>query len=151
MQIATSVIVNHSKLVHTDSPILSLSGPLVPHLQAFPQKALARVTFSTDVTFLTDSLRQQKATHVLPRSPPIVCGGEAERLCRNTNPNSTDAQKYINITPDKYTILTHRNMNITLNKYKCNAKYTLNTFATTQKIVFPEKLDGFAIIPDDNS
>ena len=72
-----------------------------------------------------------------PDRRPLFAGGEAERLCRNTNPNSTDAQKYINITPDKYTILTHRNMNLTLNKYKCNAKYT---FATTQKNSFPRKV-----------
>ena len=89
-----------------------------------------------------------------PDRRPLFAGGEAERLCRNTNPNSTDAQKYINITPDKYTILTHRNMNITLNKYKFNAQYTLQRktpLPPHKKIVFPEKLDGFAIIPDDNS
>ena len=35
----TFLIVNNSKLVHTDPPILRLPGPLVPHLRLIPQKS----------------------------------------------------------------------------------------------------------------
>ena len=35
----TFLIVNDSKLVHTDPPILRLPGPLVPHLRLIPQKS----------------------------------------------------------------------------------------------------------------
>ena len=107
-EMATSFIINHSKLVHTDSPILGLAGPLVPHFHAFPQKALACVTFSTDVTLFLQ-MSHFSPTH-FGRRLLLICCPCRRPLFAGGKPSAFAATQI-------QTQLTHRNINIILNKY----------------------------------
>ena len=73
---STFLIVNDSKLVHTDPPILRLPGPLVPHLRLIPQKSHKSHFFHRCHIFHRRPISAENCFYsyvALP--PPIVCGG----------------------------------------------------------------------------
>ena len=81
---STFLIVNDSKLVRTDPPILRLPGPLVPHLRAIPQKSqIAQITFFPQMSYFSPATHFGRKLLLLiccPAAAHCLRGGSRARL-----------------------------------------------------------------------